>query len=103
MSSAMPRLAQSLHEVSDHRGDWVWDQFRYAGPNPEEACRETELRELLHTQLKRLSSTLRDALQLFYVDGLTAKEAAQALGITQSALKCRLCRARARLGSSLSR
>jgi len=99
-----PRQAVlSIDEMSDRREDSFWDQFRYAGPSPEEACRETELRELLYTQLKRLSPTFRDALQLFYVDGLTAKEAAQALRITQSALKCRLRRARARLGSSLSR
>ena len=45
----------------------------------------------------------REALQLFYVDGLTAREAAQTLGITHSALKCRVSRARAQLVSNLSK
>ena len=99
-----PRQAVlSINEMSDQQGDAIWDQFPLAGRSPEEACRERELRELLHAQLRCLSSKFREALQLFYVDGLTAKEAAQALRITQSTLKYRLRRARARLGSSLSR
>ena len=90
----------SIDEMSDRQGDAIWDQFPLAGRSPEEACREQELRELLHAQLRCLSSKFREALQLFYVDGLTAREAAQTLGITHSALKCRVSRARAQLAST---
>jgi RNA polymerase sigma-70 factor (ECF subfamily) len=92
------QVVLSIDEMSDQQGDAIWDQFPYAGRSPEEACRERELRELLHAQLRRLSSTFREALQLFYVDGLTARESAQTLGITQSALKCRVSRARVHAG-----
>jgi RNA polymerase sigma-70 factor (ECF subfamily) len=99
-----PRQAVlSIDEMSDQQGDAIWDQFPLAGRSPEEACRERELRELLHAQLRCLSSKFREALQLFYVDGLTAREAAQTLGITHSALKCRVSRARAQLASNLSK
>ena len=90
-----PRQAVlSIDEMSDQQGDAIWDQFPYSGRSPEEACRERELRELLHEQLRCLSSQFREALRLFYVDGLTAREAAEILGITHSALKCRVHRAR---------
>jgi RNA polymerase sigma-70 factor (ECF subfamily) len=90
-----PRQAVlSIDEMSKQQGDAIWDQFPYSGRSPEEACRERELRELLHAQLRWLSSQFREALQLFYVDGLTTREAAQILGITHSALKCRVSRAR---------
>jgi len=92
----------SIDEMSDQQGDAIWDRFPYSGRSPEEVCRERELRELLHAQLRCLSSKFREALQLFYVDGLTAREAAQTLGITHGALKCRVGRARAQLASNLS-
>ena len=54
-----PRQAVlSIDEMSDQQGDSMWDQFPYAGRSPEEACRERELRELLHAQLRCLSSTV---------------------------------------------
>jgi RNA polymerase sigma-70 factor, ECF subfamily len=97
------QAALSIDEIGNQQGDTVWDQFADASPGPEESYRETELRELLNVQLKCLSPSFREALQLFYVDGLTAREAAQTLGITHSALKCRVNRARAQLASNLSK
>ena len=99
-----PRQAVlSIDEMSDQQGDAIWDQFPLVGGSPEEACRERELRELLHEQLSCLSSQFREAVRLFYVDGLTARKAAQTLGITHSALKYRVSRARAQLASNLSK
>jgi len=90
----------SIDEMSDQQGDFMWKQVPDAGRSPEEACRERELRELLHEQLSCLSSQFREAVRLFYLDGLTAREAAQILGITHSALKCRVSRGRAQLVSN---
>ena len=97
------RAALSIDEIGNQQGDTVWDQFADARPGPEESYRETELRELLNVKLKCLSATFRDAVQLVYLDGFSGQEAAQALGIRQSALKSRISRARAQLASNLSR
>ena len=72
----------SIDEMSDQQGEAIWDQFPYSGRSPEEACRERELRELLHAQLRCLSSKSREALQLFYVDGLTARKLPRHWGST---------------------
>jgi RNA polymerase sigma-70 factor, ECF subfamily len=93
----------SIDEIRDEHGETILHQFPCPEPNPEEACREAESRELLHGQLKCLSPTFRDALQLVYLTGFTGQEAAQALGITVSALKSRVRRARMQLVSDLSR
>ena len=97
------QTALSIDEMGNQQGDTVWDQFADARPGPEESYRETELRELLNVKLKCLSATFRDAVQLVYLDGFNGQEAAQALGIRQSALKSRISRARAQLASNLSR
>jgi len=97
------QTALSIDEMGNQQGDTVWDQFADARPGPEESYRETELRELLNVKLKCLSATFRDAVQLVYLDGFNGQEAAQALGITPSALKSRVSRARAQLASNLSR
>jgi RNA polymerase sigma-70 factor, ECF subfamily len=99
-----PRPAPlSLEEMVDQTGDTAWRRFPHTGPSPEESYRQTELRELLKLRLKCLSPTFRDAAQLVCVDGFSGQEAAQALGITQSALKTRVSRARAQLASTFSR
>jgi RNA polymerase sigma-70 factor, ECF subfamily len=97
------QAALSIDEMANRHGDIVRDQLPYTGPSPEESYRETEFRELLNAKLKCLSPTFRDAVWLVYVDGFTGQEAAQALGITQSALKSRVSRARAQLASSFSK
>ena len=97
------QAALSIDEMGNGQGDTVSEQFPDARPGPEESYRETELRELLNVQLKCLSPTFRDAVQLVYLEGFNGEEAAQALGITQSALKSRISRARAQLASNLSR
>lgn len=84
------QAALSIDEMGNQQGDTVSDQFPDARPGPEESYRETELRGLLNVQLKCLSLTFRDAVQLVYLDGFNGQEAAQALGITQSALKSRV-------------
>jgi RNA polymerase sigma-70 factor (ECF subfamily) len=71
--------------LSDHR------------PSPEEVCRTWELAELVAQLATRLSPTLRRTFQLRDVDGLSIREAAQALGVPDGTVKARLSRARANL------
>ncbi|HEY7837685.1 MAG TPA: sigma-70 family RNA polymerase sigma factor [Terriglobales bacterium] len=64
-----------------------------AAPTPEESCARGEQRVQLQRLAARLPSAWRRALQLRAVDGLSTREAAQALGLTESTLKTHLFRA----------
>ena len=66
-------------------------------PDPEQACRRSELVQLLARLSTRLTPTLRRTFQLREVDGLSVRETAQALGVPGSTVKARAARARAEL------
>lgn len=61
---------------------------------PERQVLASELREVLAQSLEALPATLREPLRLRIFDGLSTKEAAERLGITEAAFKVRLHRAR---------
>jgi RNA polymerase sigma-70 factor (ECF subfamily) len=71
--------------LSDHR------------PNPEEVCRRVETADWVMRLSKRLSPKLRRAFELHYVYGLSTEETASTLGVSNSAAKTQLSRARGRL------
>jgi len=73
------------------------EQLVDTGPGPEELCEQAELHEIVNQVLNQLSPTLRSAFQLRELDGLSTREAAQVLGVTESALKSNILRARAKL------
>lgn len=62
--------------------------------NPEKAAMNAELRDVLQSGLGRLCPDSRAAIVLRDVQGLSAHEAAETLGITVASLKSRLHRAR---------
>jgi RNA polymerase sigma-70 factor, ECF subfamily len=66
-------------------------------PNPEEICRRLEIADRLLRLSKGLSPKLQRAFELHYVYGLNTKEMANTLGLSNSAVKTRLSRARGRL------
>lgn len=66
-------------------------------PSPEALCAERERHERLRLLLHRLSPALRRAIEVCDLGGQTLPAAARELGISPSALKCRLFRARQRL------
>ena len=68
---------------------------------PEERVSDGELAEALGTALASLSEEHSEVIHLRDVEGLTAAEAADALGITVDALKSRLHRARAAMRDAL--
>jgi RNA polymerase sigma-70 factor (ECF subfamily) len=70
-------------------------------PGPEEVALSGEAREIVGHALDRLSDDHREVLLLRDVEGLTAPEAALALGLSVDALKSRLHRARAALRDEL--
>ena len=72
-----------------------------AGPMPEEVVANRELAELLDRELDSLEPSYREVLLLRDVEGLTAPEVAEVLGVSTDAVKSRLHRARAELRSRL--
>lgn len=72
-------------------------------PNPEEHCARAEQREILSEALLKLPGPFRTAIELCDLEGLTAKEAAQRLGVPLSTMKARLFRSRRALKTTILR
>jgi RNA polymerase sigma-70 factor (ECF subfamily) len=75
----------------------VADTLTDARPNPEGECISSELHERLRRCVTELSPSLRQAIQLRDLDGLTTSEAALVLGVPDGTVKARVSRARAKL------
>ena len=73
-------------EISRDVADWA--------PNPEERYRTAELREILLKALQTLRPTLSLVFVLRDVEGLSTEQTAEALNLTETAVKARLMRAR---------
>ena len=84
--------------VADDRADERRDETA----SPEERAADRELGDALVRALDSLSDELREVVLLRDVEGLTAPEAAEVLGIGVDALKSRLHRARAALREALA-
>ncbi len=69
---------------------------------PERELMSEETRKILKQAAMRLSDSNRAAFLLRDVEGLSTQEAAESLGISESALKVRLMRARMQLREELS-
>ena len=67
------------------------------GPNPEEAFRSAELVEHVLRFSRQLSPALRKAFTLRHLDGLSIRETAVVLGVSECTAKSQLSRARAKL------
>lgn len=67
----------------------------------EEAAAETEDYSDLYEALRQLPDQSRICVTLYYLEGYSVKETAKILGITESAVKNRLARARASLRTQL--
>jgi RNA polymerase sigma-70 factor (ECF subfamily) len=72
------------------------------GPSAEHDLAAREVQEILAAALARLESAHREVILLRDVEGLTAPEAADRLGVTVQALKSRLHRARAQLRAEVA-
>jgi RNA polymerase sigma-70 factor, ECF subfamily len=68
-----------------------------SGPNPEEIYAQVEWLQILNRKLQELSPGCQSAMRLRVLEGMSTKEAAEALGIPEGSLKSNLRRARLKL------
>lgn len=99
--SKLTRPAVSLDELSAETETPLAERFADEGPNPEQLYAGTELKERVDKKLGEISPLLRTAFWLREIEGLTAEEAAQVLGVSRNTLKARLWRARQELAARL--
>ena len=70
--------------------------------NPEQLCLQQELSELLDSELRKIKPTPRAVFQYRDIQGFSAEETAQAMGMSISAVKSALLRARLSLRRGLA-
>lgn len=101
--SARGRLALSLDYILPEENLPASECFADDGPNPEQVCVGTEIRDMIHESLAKLSPLLSTAFVLREVAGYSTGEAAKKLGVAENTLKARSCRARRQLATRLGR
>ncbi|HEV2416805.1 MAG TPA: sigma-70 family RNA polymerase sigma factor [Terriglobia bacterium] len=87
----------SLEEVAPYGADLPMAKSQSWNDDPERRYAELEAQEILHRALSGLSPRLSTAFMLRNVDDLSMRETAETLGLSSSAVKSRLIRARSRL------
>ena len=92
--------ALSLDDSSEEKMP-IAERFADGRPSPEQLYASNELSECVKQNLQTLSPLLRNAFELRELEGLSAEEAARALGVSRNTLKARLWRARQQLASRL--
>ena len=83
--------------------DALFPEIADWAPNPEERYRASELRQILINTLEELQPGLSVVFVLRDIEGLSTEETAEALNLSQAAVKTRLLRARLQLREGLSK
>jgi RNA polymerase sigma-70 factor (ECF subfamily) len=93
----------SLDEDFQVEGDALAMDVPDRSPNPEQLCWASELRDILVRTVDELRPILRTVFVLRDVEGLTIAQTAEALNLSQAAVKARLWRVRLHLRARLDR
>jgi RNA polymerase sigma-70 factor (ECF subfamily) len=93
----------SLDQILDGHPEQLPGGIVDERPDPEELYAETELKARLEERLRQLPPTLQEAFRLHTVSGLSAPHSGKLLGISASAIKSRVFRARLKLACGLRR
>lgn len=93
----------SLDEPVQGEEDLMPRELEDWGPSPEQRFAQTEMHEILSDAIDKLEPDFRVVFVLRDVEELSTEETAQALGISVSAVKSRLLRARLKLRQKLHR
>jgi RNA polymerase sigma-70 factor (ECF subfamily) len=91
----------SLDEPIESEDDFVPQQIEDWGPSPEQRFAQTELRDILRGVIEELPPDFRIVFLLRDVEGLSTQDTAEAVGISEAAVKSRLLRARLKLRKKL--
>jgi RNA polymerase sigma-70 factor, ECF subfamily len=95
-------LEISTDAMDDEFGAWNFWGPRDSAESPESRCARREREELLKEAIRGLPPLLREVVQLSHGEDRSMQEIAQFLGISVSAVKSRLARARSALRTSLA-
>src|SRR5713101_140466 len=93
----------SLDEPIEGEDDFIPQQIQDWGPSPEQRYAQTEMRDILRGVIEELPPDFRVVFVLRDVEGLSTLETAEAVGISEAAVKSRLLRARLKLRQKLDR
>lgn len=93
----------ALHTISLEDDPGVVEQIAGDLPDPVTYLEQREISVMLEAAIRELDEKYRDVLVLRDVEGLSAGEVAEVLGLSVAAVKSRLHRARAMLRKDLSR
>lgn len=97
-----PSHLQSIDAVEREDDDPVLLKVLDRGRSPEDLARNTELRAQLRDALMKLPQSSRVIVFLRELEGLSTREVAEVVGISEDNVKARLSRARARLRDELA-
>jgi len=98
-----PARLQSLDEVLPGRDGLTRADAPDPGKNPEQLADNARLRRRLRTALGRLPAPYRAVVFLREMEGLSTREVAHVLGISEDNVKARLHRARLQLQADLGK
>lgn len=95
------RVAVRLKRQRERRGQFDRPIARDASTDPESGCRQAEVIAAVREEVERLPARSRLPVVLCDLEGLSYREAADALGVSPDALRGRLARARIQLRGRL--
>jgi RNA polymerase sigma-70 factor (ECF subfamily) len=98
-----PSRLQPLDEVLPGRNDPRRPDIAYPGLDPEQLAGNARLRRRLRKALGALPAAYRAIVVLREMEGLSTREVAEVMGISEDSVKTRLHRARLQLQASLDR
>jgi RNA polymerase sigma-70 factor (ECF subfamily) len=106
MNSCFLQLREARRRVTwvgieDRNGMGLGEVLPSPAPTPEKSAWRCELSSAFSTAVAKLPKHLREPYTLFAISGLPLREVAMALGLTPSATKTRLFRARAGIRTAL--
>jgi RNA polymerase sigma-70 factor, ECF subfamily len=93
----------SIDEDVNTGEDLIPREIEDWGPSPEDRYKQTELSDILSSQIADLDPSFRIVFQLRDIEELSTEETAEALGLSIPAVKSRLLRARLKLRQKLNK
>ncbi len=93
----------SIDEPVESDNDLMPREVEDWGPSPEDRFAETEMNEIVAEAVSKLEPAYRVVLQLRELEQLSTEETAELLGLSISAVKSRLLRARLKLRQKLNK